>query len=81
MDHLKSLIDPGGPKWLRRVTVYSHAGTSGFGERVPSSNQWDHKQSTYNVKTQANFLVVVEESSSWDCILEQGSEVEHSSPK
>ena len=81
MDHLKSSTDLGGPKWPRRVTVYSHAGTSGFGEGAPSTNQWGHKQSTYNAKTQADSVVVVEESSSWDCILELGREFENSSPK
>ena len=70
LDHLKFSIDLGGPGWLRTVTVYSHAATGDFGEGVPSINQWDHKQSTYNAKTQADSVVVVEESSSWDCILE-----------
>jgi hypothetical protein len=31
LDHLKSSKDPRDPKWLRRVTVYSHVGTGGFG--------------------------------------------------
>ena len=81
MDRLKFSIDPGGPKWPRRVTVYSHVGTGGFGEGVPSANQWDHKKSAYNAKTQAYLVVFVEESSSWDCILEQGCDFEHLSPK
>jgi hypothetical protein len=50
LDHLKSLIDLGGPEWLRKVIVYSHVGIGDFGEGVPSVNQWDHKQSTYNAK-------------------------------
>jgi hypothetical protein len=33
-DHLKSSTDQGGLGWLRRVTVYSHVGTSDFGEGV-----------------------------------------------
>ena len=70
LDHLKFSTSPGDPKWPRRVTIYSHAGTGGFGEGVSSANQWDHRQSAYNVKTQADSTVVVEESSSWDCILE-----------
>ena len=70
MDHSKSLTDPGDPKWPRRVTVYSHVGTGGFGEGAPLTNQWDHKQSTYNVKTRVDSVVVGEDSSSWDYILE-----------
>jgi hypothetical protein len=61
-DHLKSSTDPGGPGWLRKVTVYSHAGTGDFGEGVPSINQWDHKQSAYNEKIQAYSVVEVEAS-------------------
>ena len=34
-DHLKSSADQGGPGWLRRVIVYSHVGTSDFGEGAP----------------------------------------------
>jgi hypothetical protein len=37
-DHLKFLIDSRGPGWLRKVTVYSHAGTGDFGGEVPSVN-------------------------------------------
>jgi hypothetical protein len=58
------------PKWPRRVTVDSPTGTGGFGEEAPSANQYDHKKSSYNVKTQADSVVVGEDSSSWDCILE-----------
>jgi hypothetical protein len=36
--HLKSSIDPGGPGWLRKVTVYSHASTGGFGKGVSLEN-------------------------------------------
>jgi hypothetical protein len=81
LDHLKYSIDPGGPKWPRRVTVYSHVGTGGFGEGVMSANQWDHKQSAYNANTHAVLVVVVEESSSWNYILKLGCEFEHSIPK
>ena len=63
-DCLKSSTDLGGPKWLRKVTVYSHAGTGGFGEGVPSENQWDHKQSAYNAKTKVDSVAVVEGSNS-----------------
>jgi hypothetical protein len=31
LDHLKSSIDPRGLEWLRKVIVYSHAGTGDFG--------------------------------------------------
>ena len=64
LDHLKSSIDLGGPKWLRKVTIYSHAGTDDFGEVVPLTNQWDHKQSAYNVKIQVDAVVGVEASNS-----------------
>ena len=64
MDHLKSSTDLGGPKWPRRVIVYSHAGIGGFGEGVPLANQWDHKESTYNAKIQADSMVFVEASKS-----------------
>jgi hypothetical protein len=63
-DHLKSLTDPGGPEWIRKVTIYSHADTGDFGEGVPSVNQWDHKQSAYNVKIQVDSVVGVEASNS-----------------
>jgi hypothetical protein len=49
-DHLKSSIDPVGPGWLRKVTVYSHVGIGDFGEGVPSANQWDHKKYAYNMR-------------------------------
>ena len=39
LDHLKSLTNLEDPKWPRRVTVDSHAGTSGFGEEALSANQ------------------------------------------
>jgi hypothetical protein len=68
-DRLKSSTNLRGPKWLKKVTVYSHASIGGFGEGVPLENQWDHKQSAYNVKTQEDSVVVVEESNSCDCIL------------
>jgi len=70
LDCLKSSTILRDPKWPRRVTIYSHGGTGGFGEGVPSATWWDRKQSAYNAKTQADSVVVVEESNSWDCILE-----------
>jgi hypothetical protein len=63
-DHLRFLIDQGGPGWLRRVTVYSHVGTSDFGEGVPSVDQWDHKKFAYNVKIRTDSVAGVEESNS-----------------
>jgi hypothetical protein len=63
-DLLKFLTYPGGPGWLRRVTVYSHVGTSDFGEGVPSVNQWDHKKFSYNAKIWVDSVVGVEESNS-----------------
>jgi hypothetical protein len=63
-DHLKFSTDPGGPGWLRKVTVYSHAGTGDFGGEVPSVNQWDHKQFAYNAKIWADSVVGVEASNS-----------------
>jgi hypothetical protein len=64
LDHLKSSTDPGGPGWLRKVTIYSHAGIGDFGEGVPSVNQWDHKQSAYNAKIREDSIVCVEASNS-----------------
>jgi hypothetical protein len=63
-DHLKSSIDQGGLGWLRRVTVYSHVGTSDFGEGVLLVDQWDHKQFAYNAKIWAGSVVGVEASNS-----------------
>jgi hypothetical protein len=37
-DHLKFSIDLGGPGWLRKVIVYSHAGTGDFGGEVSLVN-------------------------------------------
>ena len=64
LDHLKFSTDQGGPGWLRRETVYSHVGIGDFGEGVPSANQWDHKNSAYNVRIRADSVVVVEASNS-----------------
>jgi hypothetical protein len=63
-NHLKFSIDQGGPGWLRRVTVYSHVGTSDLREGVPSVDQWDHKQFAYNVKIWLDSVVGVEASNS-----------------
>jgi hypothetical protein len=63
-DHLKSSTDLGDPGWLRKVTVYSHVGTGDFGEGVSSANQWDHKQSAYNVRIWADSVVGMETSNS-----------------
>jgi hypothetical protein len=81
LDHLKSLTDPGGPGWLRKVIVYSYVGTGDFGEGVPLANQWDHKQSAYNARIQADLVVGVEENNSEGCTLQRGCGVEKSSPK
>jgi hypothetical protein len=64
LDHLKSSTDLGDPWWLRKVIVYSHAGTSNFGEGVSSINQWDHKQFSYNARIQEDSVVGVEASNS-----------------
>jgi hypothetical protein len=63
-DHLKFSTYPGGPGWLRMVTVYSNVGIGDFGEGFPSVDQWDHKQFAYNAKIQENSVVGVEVSNS-----------------
>jgi hypothetical protein len=80
-DHLKFLTDTGGPRWLRRVTVYSHVGTGDFWEGVSLVDQWDHKQFAYNAKIRVDSVVGVEASNSYGFTLEQGHGVEHLSPK
>jgi hypothetical protein len=39
LDHLKSLTNLKDPKWPKRVTVDSPAGTGGFGEEASLANQ------------------------------------------
>ena len=63
-DHLKSSTYLGGPRWLRKVIVYSHASTDDFGGGVSSANLWDHKQFAYNVKIWADLVFGVEASNS-----------------